>query len=202
MNDSLNSKSAITCIRRDLTLEQVNNLGLVLSAAQITYRAVAYQDRWSLWIHEEDQIDAGMALDAYEQENETGGDEGVLDQALWGQNTRSWAGIWAALFLGVCHFGVTSSGKRSDSTGLLRFGPSDSRRRVLSHGYSAVATCRLGASIVQYGGDRRVWNGCLFTVGIWFGASGGFNRRHGGQRPKCPGLSIRSQLHWCVNSGF
>lgn len=92
-------------------MEQANNLGLVLSAAQIAYRAVAYQDRWSLWVREDDQVDAGMVLNTYEQENETVSDEGILDQEPWGQSPKSWAGIWAALFLGVCHFGVTSSGK-------------------------------------------------------------------------------------------
>ncbi len=117
MNEPLNSQHVITCIRRDLTLEQVNNLGLVLSAAQIAYRAVAYQDRWSLWVREDDQVDAGMALYNYEQENETNTDEEILDHEPWGQSPKSWAGIWAALFLGACHFGVTSSGK---ADGILR----------------------------------------------------------------------------------
>ncbi len=70
----------------NLTLEQANNLGLVLSAAQIAYRAVAYHDRWSLWVDEDDQVDAGMALYTYEQENETDADEEILDQEPWGQS--------------------------------------------------------------------------------------------------------------------
>ena len=117
MNEPSNSQPVITCIRRDLTLEQANNLGLVLSAAQIAYRAVAYHDRWSLWVDEDDQADAGMALYTYDQENETDADEESFDQEPWGQSTRSWAGVWAALFLGVCHFGVTRSGK---ADGIIR----------------------------------------------------------------------------------
>ena len=114
MNEPSNSQPVITCIRRDLTLEQANNLGLVLSAAQIAYRAVVYHDRWSLWVDEDDQVDAGMALDTYERENEPDADEAIFHQEPWGQSSRSWAGVWVALFLGVCHFGVTRSGKANE----------------------------------------------------------------------------------------
>ena len=111
MNDSLNTKSAVTCIRRDLTLEEANNLGLVLSAAHIAYRCVAYQDRWSIWVREQDQVEADLALYEYQLENEGQPVTAPSVETIWSRTQQSWAGIWAALFLGACHVIVTSSGK-------------------------------------------------------------------------------------------
>jgi len=118
MNDLSNAQSVITCIRRDLTLEQANHLGLVLSAAHITYRSVVYQDQWSLWVREQDCTEADLALYHYELENEEHPDQTPsVGETPWGRTQRSWAGIWAALFLGVCHIYVTSSGK---AAGIVR----------------------------------------------------------------------------------
>jgi len=139
MNNALNGKSAITCIRRDLTLEEVNNFGLVLSASNIAFRSVAYQDRWSLWVREEDQFEADLALYQYQLENEDQPRRPTSVEAGWGRTGQSWAGVWAALLLGVCHISVSSSGK---AEGIVR-AFNASAEAILNGEYYRTATALL-----------------------------------------------------------
>ena len=93
----------------NLTTEQADTCGLVLSSSGIAYRVIKGESGWEIWVEEENSTFALRAIKQYFRENEDT-DQPALVTADAGGYQKTYSGIWAAVVLVLCHL-IFSTGK-------------------------------------------------------------------------------------------
>jgi len=110
----------------NLSANQANSFGLVLSSCGISHRVREGEGGWQVWVHEGDYEEALTTIDQYLEENR---DSLPSDQPLYQEyHHRTFTGLWASAVLLACHVALTMG--------------NDSRAFISTYGSSAVDILR------------------------------------------------------------
>ena len=86
----------------NLTTEQANTCGLVLSSSGIAYRVIKGETGWKIWVEEENSTVALDSIKQYFRENADSDHPALVDAGASGYQ-KTFSGIWAAAVLVLCH---------------------------------------------------------------------------------------------------
>jgi len=130
------SPGRMAMIHEGLIRRQVDTFGLVLSSANIEYRAVRTSVGWQIWVPKHVETGAASAIAAYLSENDNT-DKSSLS-SIW-PVTRTWAGVWIALILMTVHIAVMVAGHMA----ILRWTYGASSEKILNGELFRITTALL-----------------------------------------------------------
>jgi membrane associated rhomboid family serine protease len=121
----------------NLTTDQANTCGLILSASGIPYRATRGEKGWEIWVENSEYASALSGVSEYFRENRQPPAEVEPSQDRF---RKTYGGVWAALLLLVFYFVFTSSGSPRD---LIKSFGSDSDSILKGELYRVVTSLML-----------------------------------------------------------
>ncbi len=99
--DSTTSEKQMTKLFADLTSEQADLCGLILSASGIAYTVVRSNARWEIWVRQADTDNAIAKISAYFRENSLSPERSLAPSL---NLVDTYTGVYAALALMVLHW--------------------------------------------------------------------------------------------------
>jgi len=92
----------VKALFHNLTTEQADTCGLVLSSSGISYRVIKGETGWEIWVEEETYKTALNCIKRYFRENADTDHPPLMDADV-PEYQKSFSGIWAAAVLVVCY---------------------------------------------------------------------------------------------------
>lgn len=132
----------------NLSENQANSYGLVLSSSGISHRVREGEGGWQVWVHEGDYKEALKTIDQYLEENR---DSLPADQPLYHEyHRRTFTGLWVSAILLACHVAFTMG---NDSRAFISTYGSSARHILRGELYRPVTSLMIHASPLHLAGN-------------------------------------------------
>jgi membrane associated rhomboid family serine protease len=148
----------------NLTEDQANLCGLVLSSSGLSHRLMRANRRWDVWVHDNDYEEALKVIEQYLKENQ---DFHQADEALSHEYRKTFTGLWVSAALLMCHVAVTMG---NDRQALIRDSGSSAFHILRGELYRTVTSLTLHGSALHLAGNMvgiALFGTAVCTVTGW-----------------------------------
>lgn len=149
---------------KDLSQEDANSYGLVLSSSGIPHHVREGEGGWDVWVDDWDYEKALNTIERYLEENQA---FAQTDEPNGGEYGKTFTGLWASALLLACHVAVATS---NDSKALISSYGSSASHILQGDFYRTVSSLMLHANALHLAGNMlgiALFGTAICTVTGW-----------------------------------